>query len=132
IRASDSVMWSSTDSVNITVHGIGGAGSSPQATKDPIYIGSQIVIALQGVISREIAPLTPGVITVGAFNAGSKHNVIPDHADLQLTVRANDKETRDYLLAAIERVARGVARTNGIAEDRLPTVEVIESSPVMV
>ncbi len=122
IRVSDTVMWSGGGNVDIVVHGVGGSGASPHATKDPVYIGSQIVIALQSIISREITPMTPGVITVGSFHAGTKHNVIPDSAKLELTFRANDEQTLAYLGAAIERVAHGVARANGVAEDRLPTV----------
>jgi len=113
---------SSSDSVDITVHGIGAHGAAPHRGKDPIYIGSQIVIALQGIVSREISPLHPAVVTVGAFHSGIKHNIISDSAHLQLTVRSNDSETRDSLLSAIERIAHGVARTNGLPEDMLPDV----------
>ncbi len=72
------------------------------------------------------------MITVGAFHAGSKHNIISDRAELQVTVRANNEDTRAFLLAAIERVAHGVARTNGVAEDRLPTVTVSEGTPTTI
>ena len=93
--------------------GIGAHGASPHQGKDPIYIASQIVIALQSLVSREIGPLEPGVVTVGSFHAGTKHNIISDRADLQLTVRANDEATRAQILAAVERIAKGVARANG-------------------
>lgn len=129
IAASEDIQYSSADSVEITVHGIGTHGASPNLGKDPVYIGSQIVQALQGIISRERAPLKPGVITVGAFHAGSKHNIISDRADLQITVRANDEATRAQLLAAIKRVAEGVGRLNGLPEDKLPTVTVSEGTP---
>jgi hippurate hydrolase len=118
--------------VNITVHGVGAHGASPHKGKDPVYIGSQIVVALQSIVSREIGPLTPAVVTVGAFNAGFKHNIISDRADLQLTVRANDEETRAQLLAAIERIAKNVARANGIAEDKLPVVKAVEGTPTTI
>ncbi|MFT5049528.1 MAG: amidohydrolase [Chlamydiales bacterium] len=113
---------SSSDSVDIIVHGIGSHGAAPHRGKDPIYIASQIVIALQGIVSREISPLHPAVVTVGAFHSGIKHNIIGDQAHLQLTVRSNDNETRTALLAAIERIAHGVARTAGLPEDKLPDV----------
>ncbi len=119
--------YSSADSVDIIVHGVGAHGASPHKGKDPIYIGSQIVIALQGIISREVAPLRPGVITVGAFHSGFKHNIISDEAHLQLTVRSNDTETRAHLLSAIERIAKGVGRMNGLSEEMLPEVIVSES-----
>ncbi|SMF61490.1 amidohydrolase [Allosphingosinicella indica] len=132
ISASEGIQYSSADSVDITVHGVGAHGASPHTGKDPVYIGSQIVMALQGIISRERQPLDPGVITVGAFHAGSKHNIISDRADLQLTVRANNEETRAYLLKAIARVAEGVGRTNGLPEDKLPTVKVSEGTPTTI
>jgi hippurate hydrolase len=119
--------YSSADSVDIIVRGVGSHGASPHKGKDPIYIGSQIVIALQGIVSREIAPLRPAVITVGAFQSGFKHNIISDKAHLQLTVRSNDIETRDHLLAAIERIAKNVGRMNGLSEEMLPEVIVSET-----
>ncbi|MFT5287827.1 MAG: amidohydrolase [Planctomycetota bacterium] len=127
-------VYSSSDSVDIIVHGIGAHGASPHKGKDPIYIASQIVIALQGIVSRELSPLRPGVVTVGAFHSGSKHNIISDEAHLQLTVRSNDTETRDLLLSAIERIALGVARTNGLPEDLLPDVifSKVETTPPTV
>jgi hippurate hydrolase len=132
VSASEGIQYASADSVDIIVHGIGAHGASPHAGKDPIYIGTQIVQALQGIISREREPLRPGVITVGAFHAGSKHNIISDRADLQLTVRANDEETRAQLLAAIKRVAEGIGRANGLPDDKLPTVKVSEGTPTTI
>lgn len=132
VSASDAIQYSSADSVDITVFGVGAHGAAPHMGKDPIYIGTQIVQALQGIISRERGPLNPGVITVGAFHSGSKHNIISDRADLQLTVRANDEQTRAQLLAAIRRVAEGIGRANGLAEDQLPRVKVSEGTPTTV
>jgi len=121
---------SSSDSVDITVHGVGTHGASPHKGKDPIYVASQIVVALQSLISRELSPLEPGVVTVGAFHAGSKHNIISDRAELQLTVRADSEETREALLAGIRRIAENVARAAGLPEDRLPEVRTsTESTP---
>ena len=122
--------YSSSDSVDITVHGIGAHGASPHKGKDPIYIASQIVIALQGLVSRELSPLQPGVVTVGSIHGGFKHNIIPDEVKLQLTVRSDSEDTRTKLLAGIERIAHGVARTAGLPEDKLPTVKHgFESTP---
>ena len=124
---------SSSDSVDIVVRGIGAHGASPHKGKDPVYIASQIVVALQSLISREVSPLRPGVVTVGSFHAGFKHNIIPDEARLQLTVRSNDDETRAQLLAGIERIARGVGIAAGLPEDLLPLVTPTgESTPVTV
>jgi hippurate hydrolase len=129
VSASELLQYSSADSVDITVHGIGAHGASPHAGKDPVYIGSQIVVALQGIIGREREPLKPGVITVGAFHAGTKHNIISDRADLQVTVRANDEATRAQLISSIKRVAEGIGRANGLPDDKLPVVKVSEGTP---
>ena len=124
------LLASSSDSVNVTVFGVGAHGASPHRGKDPIYIASQLVVALQGIVSREIDPLEPAVVTVGSFHGGFKHNIIPDRVELQLTVRSNKMEVRDQLLAAIERIAEGVARTAGLPDSLLPRVErTSESTP---
>jgi len=112
------------DSVDIIIRGVGGHGAYPHTTKDPIVIGSQIVLALQTIISREIAPIESAVVTVGSFHAGTKHNVISDLAHLQLTVRSYSDETRDYLMGAIQRIARNTALAAGITEDSLPEVTI--------
>lgn len=130
VSASETIQYASADSVDLTVFGVGAHGASPHMGKDPIYIASQIVVALQGMIGREIDPIKPALITVGAFHAGSKHNIISDRADLQLTVRANDEETRQYLLKTIPRVARSIALANGVPEDKLPLVKNPEGTPV--
>ncbi|HEX6377188.1 MAG TPA: amidohydrolase [Allosphingosinicella sp.] len=129
VSGADQLMYSSADSVDIVVNGVGAHGAAPHAGKDPVYIGAQIVTALQSIVSREIGPLSPAVVTVGSFHAGTKHNIISDRADLQLTVRANDEATRKQLLAAIERIAKGIARAHGVAEDKLPMVKVSEGTP---
>jgi len=132
VAASEGIQYSSADSVDIVVPGIGAHGAAPNTGKDPVYMASQIVIALQGLISRERAPLVPGVITVGSFHAGTKHNIISDEARLQVTVRANDEKTRAELIAGIRRVAEGVGRLNGMAEDKLPKVVVSEGTPTTI
>lgn len=132
IAAAEGIQYSSADSVDIKVNGVGTHGAAPHLGRDPVYIASQIVVALQGIISREKGPLEPGVITVGAFHAGTKHNIISDQANLQVTVRANSRETRDMLIDSIKRVAINVARTNGVSEDKLPEVKVSESTPVTI
>lgn len=132
IAASEGIQYSSADSVDIRVPGIATHGAAPHLGRDPVYIASQIVVGLQSIISREKGPLDAGVITVGAFHAGQKHNIISEYADLQVTVRANSKEVRDQLIASIERVATGIGRAHGLPEDKLPVVKVNESTPVTV
>lgn len=120
--------YSGVDSLDIIVPGIGAHGASPHRGKDPVVIASQIVLALQTIVSREIAPKEPAVITVGSFHAGTKHNIISDEARLQVTVRNDSWETREYLMAAIERVAVNVGRAAGLPEDNLPKV-IISDEP---
>jgi amidohydrolase len=125
--------YAGVDSVDILVHGVGGHGAIPHETKDPIVIGSQIVLALQTLVSRELAPRTPGVVTVGAFNAGAKHNIIPDAAHLKITVRNTSPETRELLLTGIRRIAENVGRAAGMPEDKLPEVTVSnETTPPLI
>ncbi|MCB1052894.1 MAG: amidohydrolase [Acidobacteria bacterium] len=114
--------YSGVDTLEIIVPGIGAHGASPHRGKDPVVIGAEIVMALQTIVSREIAPKEPSVITVGSFHAGTKSNIISDQAKLQLTVRSDNQATREYLLAAIERVAVNIGRAAGLPEDKLPKV----------
>ncbi len=132
ISASEGIQYSSADSVDIRVPGIATHGASPHLGRDPVYIASQIVVGLQSIISREKGPLDAGVITVGAFHAGTKHNIISEYADLQVTVRSNNQEVRDRLIASIERVAKGIGAAHGLPADKLPIVKVTESTPVTV
>ncbi len=112
------------DSVDVLVKGLGGHGAYPQATKDPIVLASRIVTSLQTLVSRETSPLDSAVVTVGSFHAGAKHNIIPDEAKLQLTVRSYTDEVRAKLLDGIARIAKGEAIAAGIPEDRMPVVSV--------
>ncbi|MCG2583189.1 amidohydrolase [Massilia sp. TS11] len=125
----DDAAWSGSDFVDITVHGIGAHGAFPHMGKDPIVIGSEIVLALQTIISREKAPREAGVITVGSFHGGTKNNIIGDRAELQLTVRSESAETRKLMLDAIKRVAVNTARAAGVPEDKLPEVKYGPSTP---
>jgi hippurate hydrolase len=112
------------DSVDIDVRGIGGHGAHPQATKDPIVLASRIVVALQTLVSREVDPVEPAVVTVGSFHSGSTHHVLPAKARPQLTVRSSSPESRRKLLDGIERIARGEAIAAGMPDDRMPVVSV--------
>jgi hippurate hydrolase len=83
----DGYVMANVDSVDVTVKGVGGHGAYPHTTIDPIVIAARIVTSLQTIVSREIDPLESAVVTVGSFNAGTKHNIIPGEARLKLTVR---------------------------------------------
>ncbi|NRB71819.1 MAG: amidohydrolase [Xanthomonadales bacterium] len=120
VNVTEGSPYAGADSVDLIIHGVGGHGASPHQTKDPIVLASQIVLALQTLVSRELPPRDPGVVTVGSFHAGTKHNIISDRAQLQLTVRNTSPETRELLLSGIQRIAENTARAAGVPEDKLP------------
>lgn len=111
------------DSVDITIKGVGAHGSAPHMGKDPIVLGSQIINALQTLVSREVNPLESGVVTVGSFQAGYKHNIIPDEAKLLITVRSYDDDVRKTLLDGIKRIATAQAVSAGLPENLMPVIE---------
>lgn len=117
----------SSTSVDIKIRGLGGHGARPDTTKDPIVVAAQVVLALQTIVSRENSPLDPAVVTVGSIHGGTKHNIIPDEVDLQLTVRAYKEEVRKRVLASIERITKGIALAAGIPDDRAPIVKYSET-----
>lgn len=112
------------DSVDITIRGIGAHGSAPQASKDPIVIGAEIVNALQTIVSREINPLDSAVVTVGSFQSGFKHNIIPDEAHLMITVRSYEDGVRRHVLDSIKRIALAQAQSAGVPPELAPIVTV--------
>lgn len=114
--------FANVDSVDIVVKGIGGHGAYPHTTKDPIVLASRIVTALQTLVSREMDPQDPAVVTVGSFHAGSKHNIISEQATLLLTVRSYSDATRQRLLDGIRRIAKGEAIAAGIPDELMPVV----------
>jgi len=116
------------DSVDIIVHGVGGHGASPHRTKDPVVLAAQIVLDLQTIVSREVRPGAPAVVTVGSIHGGTRRNVIPDRVVLQLTVRSYAEEVRQQTLDAIKRIARGQGIAAGVPEELLPEVRVFEDS----
>jgi amidohydrolase len=114
-------------SVEITIRGLGGHGSKPEATKDPIVVAAQTILALQTIISRENSPLDPAVVTVGSIHGGTKSNIIPDEVKLLLTVRSYKEEVRQHILASIARITKNIAAAAGIPEDRAPIVKVSDT-----
>lgn len=119
---------SAADSVKITVYGRGGHGSMPQNTVDPVVLAASIVLRLQTVVSREIAPSETAVLTIGSSQAGTKSNVIPDRAVLQLNLRSYSPQTRQRMLTAIQRIVRGECQTAGSPRD--PDFETLDSYPL--
>lgn len=112
-----------TDFMDITVYGRGGHGAYPHTTLDPVVLASKIVLALQTVVSREISPLEPAVVTIGSIHGGTKGNVIPNEVKLELTMRCYDDKVRDQIIAKIKRICIGEAMAAGIPEDMLPKME---------
>ncbi len=104
---------SAADNVDIVIYGKGGHGAMPQATVDPVVIAARTILALQTIVSREMDPTDPAVITVGSIHGGTKHNIIPDEVRLQLSVRSFSEASRAHLLASIERVAKAEAAAAG-------------------
>jgi amidohydrolase len=117
----------SSTSVDIKIRGLGGHGARPESTKDPIVVAAQVILALQTIVSREDSPLDPVVVTVGSIHGGTKHNIIPDEVNLQLSVRAYRDDVRQRVLASIARICKGIALAAGIPEDRAPLVQFSET-----
>ncbi len=121
-------MLANVDNVDIEVIGRGGHGASPESTIDPIVQAAELVMSLQTIVSREIKPIEPAVITVGSMHGGTKHNIIGDRCHLQLTVRSYSPKVREALLNAIRRRANGIATTYGAPE---PKIRVSEGTPAL-
>jgi amidohydrolase len=119
---------SAADSIKITVYGRGGHGSMPQTTIDPVVLAAMIVVRLQTVVSRELAPSQTAVLTVGSSQAGTKSNVIPDYAVLQLNTRSYSQQTRQRMLDAIRRIVRAECQAAGSPQD--PDFQALDSFPL--
>jgi len=114
------------DSVDITVKGRGGHGSAPHTTIDPIVQAASLVMTLQTIVSREVKPIEPAVVTVGSIHGGTKHNVIGDECRLQITVRTYSDQVRAQVLSAIERQAKANAMLFGAPE---PIIQIGGGTP---
>lgn len=114
------------DSVDITVRGRGGHGAAPHTTIDPIVLAARLVLDLQTIVSREIKPTEPAVVTVGSIHGGTKHNIIGDDCKLQLTVRTYSAEVRQQIAEAIRRKASAAAASVGAPE---PEIVYSEGTP---
>jgi amidohydrolase len=125
IAVCEGYTYANADFVNITVRGVGGHGALPHKTKDPIVLSAEIINALQTIASRENNPLDPVVVTVGSIHGGTKHNIIPDEVKMQINVRTYKPDVRERVLAAIDRIAKGIAIAAGIPAERAPIVEVL-------
>jgi amidohydrolase len=118
----------SIDSIDIVVKGVSGHGGYPHTTKDAVVLAARIVTGLQTLVSREIDPQQPAVLTIGTIRGGTKRNIVADEATMQLTVRSFSPQVRDQLQAGIRRIAQGEAIAAGMPEDRMPIVTVTEEA----
>lgn len=109
VRYSEGLALANVDSVDVIVKGKGGHGASPHTTVDPIVLAARIVLDLQTIVSREVNPTEPAVVTVGSIHGGTKHNIIPNEVRLQITVRSTTDAVRDHILKAIERICKTAA-----------------------
>jgi amidohydrolase len=132
ISVKGGALLASSTGINVTMRGIGGHGSAPQVGKDPIVLAAEFVLTAQTIVSRQIDPQQPAVLTVGMIHGGTKNNIIPDEVTMGLTLRTYSMEQRDQILAAIRREAKGLAEGYGMPEDRMPTVTVAESTPATI
>jgi len=115
-----------TESVDVEVYGVGAHGASPHMSIDPVVIASMIVMDLQTIVSRSLKPIEDAVVTVGAIKGGTKHNIIPDQVNLQLTVRTYKEEVRQLVHKRIREISRGIAIAAGLPEDKMPKVTIPE------
>ena len=122
----------SSTSVDVTMRGIGGHGSRPEAGKDPVVLAAEFVLVAQTIVSRQIDPQQPAVLTVGTIHGGTKNNIIPDEVTMGLTLRTYSPAVRDQIIADVRRTAQGLAEAYGIPADRMPTVTLGESTPATI
>jgi len=117
-------IFAGVNSVDIKVFGVGGHGAMPHKTIDPVVLAARIILDYQTIVSREINPVAPAVVTVGSIHGGIKHNIIPQEVDLQLTIRFFSDDVRRQILSALKRIANGLAYSAGLNEDKMPAMTV--------
>lgn len=109
VSFAEGLSLAASDTIDVLVKGKGGHGAAPHATVDPVVLAARIILDLQTIVSREVEPLDPCVVTVGSIHGGTKHNIIPNEVRLQLTVRTTKTATRDHVLKAIDRIIKSAA-----------------------
>jgi hippurate hydrolase len=123
-------LMAGSTTINLTMRGIGGHGSRPEAGKDPVVLAAEFVLVAQTIVSRQIDPQQPAVLTVGTIHGGTKNNIIPDEVTMGMTLRTYSATERDQIVAAVRRTANGLAEAYGIPADRMPVVTVTYGAPV--
>jgi amidohydrolase len=125
-------LLASATTLTVTMRGIGGHGSRPEAGKDPIVLAAEFVLVAQTIVSRQIDPQQPAVLTVGMIHGGTKNNIIPDEVTMGLTLRTYSSTVRDAIVADVRRTAEGLAQAYGVPADRMPVVTMGESTPATI
>jgi hippurate hydrolase len=131
ISFTEGMAMANVDTVDVLVRGKGGHGASPHMTVDPIVVAAPIILDLQTIVSREVNPLDPAVVTVGSIHGGTKHNIIPSEVKLQITVRSTKDDVRKQVLEAIERIAKAAA-VAARAPEPVVTVNASEFTPATI
>jgi len=126
-------VFAGVKTAEITVFGIGGHGAYPEKCIDPVVIASRLVLDLQTIVSREISPLKPIVVTVGSIHGGTRPNIIPEEVKMELTLRYYDNNAIEQTIDAIKRISKGAAITAGLPDNKLPNVWITqgETPPVL-
>jgi hippurate hydrolase len=117
----------SSTSIDVLIKGVGAHGSSPQVGKDPIVLAAEFILLAQTIVSRQIDPQQPAVLTVGTIHGGFKRNIIPEEVKLGLTLRTYSDAVRDQIISAVRKTAEGVAVAYGMPADRMPEVTVSQT-----
>jgi len=120
---------SSATSLTITVKGIGGHGATPQFTVDPIVLAAQMILTFQTIVSREISPFDPAVVTVGYIKGGTKHNIIPSEVEMGLTIRSFNDDVKGKIISSIKNKAEHLAASAGLPKELYPIVQIPEETP---
>ena len=123
----------SSTSIDVVIHGIGGHGAYPQAGRDPVTLAALYITQIQTIVSREEDPQDPTVVTVGHIEGGTKRNIIPDEVKLELTTRSFTDESRDTVIRGLKQMAAGITASAGLPPEKAATVTVLEdeSTPVL-
>jgi amidohydrolase len=129
----EGVFTAGSESLDVTVLGVGGHAAHPEKARDPVVIAARIILAFQTIVSRECPPDEFAILTVASVHGGLKHNAIPDEVDLQVNIRYFGNEIRNLLLNAVRRTAEGIALSAGLPRDRMPRISLLpESVPPLI
>jgi len=115
-------IFAGVNSADIRVFGVGGHGAMPHKTIDPVVLSAKMILDFQTIVSREINPVYPAVVTVGAIHGGTKHNIIPEEVDMKLTLRFFSDDVYRQIVAALTRITRGQALAAGLPEEKMPAI----------